>query len=198
MGRKLFIGGLPPTVTLEQFQAYFTEFGETEEVKLIMSWEDPALNRGFGFVTYKEQDVADNVAGQAHAFDEQPIQVKISESGDNQLHLWIGGIPEEVTEDDLKEHFGKYGEVQNVHVKREKMEAYVDIEKKGEETEKCLTEEHKVKGTVLQVDKNWSKNKRRRWGRRRQWNYGMWGGYGSGQYAEQFAPYAGGEGGGEE
>lgn len=50
--RKLFIGGIPPTTTFDEFQNYFIQFGELSDILLPKKCEGSHLNAGFGFVTY--------------------------------------------------------------------------------------------------------------------------------------------------
>jgi len=109
---------------------------------------------------------------------------------DDQLHLWIGEVTEALTEDDFREYFGTFGEVQHVTVKHASNAAYVDITKSAT-TDSILSMDHEIKGVKLNVDKNWTKGRgrRRRWGRWNNWSRGGWGGYGAGEYTQKFEPY---------
>lgn len=51
--RKLFVGGIPPTTTFDEFRNYFTGFGELSDILLQKKSESSHLNAGFGFITYK-------------------------------------------------------------------------------------------------------------------------------------------------
>ena len=64
--RKLFIGALPSKLTLVEFRAYFEQFGELADICL--PWQDKKkrLNRGHGFVTYKDTKSAKRVIEQKH------------------------------------------------------------------------------------------------------------------------------------
>jgi len=68
-GRKVFVGGIPPTVSLEMFRGYFIKFGAIEEA-IIM--EDPKTGRprGFGFVLYQDDEAARKACeSQYHSID---------------------------------------------------------------------------------------------------------------------------------
>ena len=56
----MFIGGLSWQTTPESIREYFSTFGELAEV---MVMKDPATrrSRGFGFVTFENEDVVDRV-----------------------------------------------------------------------------------------------------------------------------------------
>ncbi len=49
MGRKLYVGNLPYTVTEENLSAKFAEYGTVESAKLITD-RDTGRSKGFGFV----------------------------------------------------------------------------------------------------------------------------------------------------
>ncbi|KAJ8550033.1 hypothetical protein K7X08_033740 [Anisodus acutangulus] len=58
--RKIFVGGLPPYLSEQDFKNYFESFGKIEDAKIIF---DRAANtpRGFGFVTYESEEAVTSV-----------------------------------------------------------------------------------------------------------------------------------------
>lgn len=58
--KKLFVGGLPPEVSLEEFREYFQQFGELED-SVVMLDRQTRRPRGFGFVTFREEQAVDEV-----------------------------------------------------------------------------------------------------------------------------------------
>ena len=58
--RKLFVGGLPPEVTLEEFREFFQQFGELED-SVVMLDRQTRRPRGFGFVTFTEEQAVEEV-----------------------------------------------------------------------------------------------------------------------------------------
>ena len=52
--KKIFVGGLSATTSLEDIKAYFEQFSKVKESML-------AYNRGFGFVTFDNEDVVDKI-----------------------------------------------------------------------------------------------------------------------------------------
>jgi len=58
--RKLFVGGLPPEITLEDFKEYFSQFGEIED-SVVMFDRQTKRPRGFGFVTFTEEEAIEEV-----------------------------------------------------------------------------------------------------------------------------------------
>ena len=52
--RKLFVGGLSPTTTTDTIRAHLSQFGEIEDVSVILD-SASRTSRGFGFVTFADQ-----------------------------------------------------------------------------------------------------------------------------------------------
>ncbi|OMP01750.1 hypothetical protein COLO4_11617 [Corchorus olitorius] len=74
--RKIFVGGLATTITLEEFQEYFGQFGTMLDSVLIY---DKVSNnfRGFGFVTYESEEAAKDVLRQRfHNLNDKMVEVK--------------------------------------------------------------------------------------------------------------------------
>lgn len=58
--RRLFVGGLPHTIDDESFEQYFQQFGPIENIT-IMKNKKTGKARGFGFVTFVNQESVDYV-----------------------------------------------------------------------------------------------------------------------------------------
>ena len=56
--RKIFVGGLPSTITDDDLRKYFERFGHVTETELLRDRETNRL-RGFAFVTFDDEDAAD-------------------------------------------------------------------------------------------------------------------------------------------
>ncbi|XP_021897514.1 RNA-binding protein Musashi homolog 1 [Carica papaya] len=65
MGKKIFVGRLPQEATVDDLRQYFGRFGRILDVYVP---KDPkrAGHRGFGFVTFAEDGVADRVSRRTH------------------------------------------------------------------------------------------------------------------------------------
>jgi len=57
MAKKLYIGGLPWDITGKELREVFEEFGEIIEAKVVTDRYTKRC-RGFGFITFKEDDDA--------------------------------------------------------------------------------------------------------------------------------------------
>ncbi|XP_074580964.1 heterogeneous nuclear ribonucleoprotein 1-like [Curcuma longa] len=58
--RKIFVGGLPSTITENDFKNYFDQFGTITDA-VVMYDHNTQPPRGFGFITYDSEDAVDKV-----------------------------------------------------------------------------------------------------------------------------------------
>ncbi|KAI1721474.1 RNA recognition motif domain-containing protein [Ditylenchus destructor] len=58
--KKVFIGGLASTSTLEDMKIYFQQYGKIEDAMLMFD-KSTQRHRGFGFITFDDDDVSDKV-----------------------------------------------------------------------------------------------------------------------------------------
>jgi len=73
--RKIFVGGLLPTTTLQDLKDYFCGFGNIEEA-VIMEESSTGRSRGFGFVTYDNEDSVEQVVGKLHTIHDKRVECK--------------------------------------------------------------------------------------------------------------------------
>lgn len=117
--RKLFIGGLTRNTTVETLRSYFGVFGRI--VDAIVMTDQQGQSRGFGFVTYDETDAVERVLQQpVHFLDSKQVDVKRSVSKnmrppprqfDRSKKAFLGGLPTDMSETELKEVLSMYGKV---------------------------------------------------------------------------------------
>ncbi|KAF8048637.1 hypothetical protein N665_2449s0006 [Sinapis alba] len=118
---KIFIGGLHKDTTNTEFNKHFGKYGEITD-SVIMRDRHTGLPRGFGFITFADPSVVDQVIEETHIFNGKQVEIKRTipkgaGSGANQSKdfktkkIFVGGIPSSVTEDELKDFFAKYGTI---------------------------------------------------------------------------------------
>ncbi|MEQ2180852.1 Chromatin assembly complex, subunit 3, partial [Goodea atripinnis] len=97
---------------------YFCKFGEVKEC---MVMRDPVTkrSRGFGFVTYADQDGVEKVLAQnRHELDSKTIDPKVAFPRRAQPKLvtrtkkiFVGGLSVNTTIEDVKQYFDQFGKV---------------------------------------------------------------------------------------
>ncbi|CAL8098770.1 unnamed protein product [Calicophoron daubneyi] len=118
--RKLFIGGLTPQTTETMLKEFYSQWGEIVDVVVM---KDPASHRsrGFGFITYKEPDMVDAAqANRPHEIDGKIVEAKRAmpredsqtpESHMTVKKLFVGALKKDVTQEELRDYFSKYGNI---------------------------------------------------------------------------------------
>ena len=72
---KVFIGGLSRETTTDGLRGYFERFGDISDC-VVMKDRCTGAPRGFGFVTYSSQVVADRVVAHRHVIDGKEVEAK--------------------------------------------------------------------------------------------------------------------------
>ncbi|KAH9331424.1 hypothetical protein KI387_003532, partial [Taxus chinensis] len=74
--KKIFVGGLAPTVTEDDFKKYFEQFGNITDV-VVMYDHVSQRPRGFGFITFDTEDAVDKVVTKNfHQLHDKMVEVK--------------------------------------------------------------------------------------------------------------------------
>lgn len=125
--RKLFIGAIDYQTTEEELRSHFEQFGELDDCTL-MKFQDTGKSRGFGFVTYSRASHLDDCqAARPHVIGGKTLETKRAtpradigkpEAQASVSKIFIGGINDEMNEEDLRKHFGQFGKVVNVEQMR--------------------------------------------------------------------------------
>ncbi|CAA0837198.1 RNA-binding (RRM/RBD/RNP motifs) family protein [Striga hermonthica] len=74
--KKIFVGGLPSTITESDFKKYFGQFGTITDV-VVMYDHNTQRPRGFGFITYDSEEPVDRVLVKTfHELNGKMVEVK--------------------------------------------------------------------------------------------------------------------------
>ncbi|KMT16552.1 hypothetical protein BVRB_3g048450 [Beta vulgaris subsp. vulgaris] len=74
--KKIFVGGLPPTLSDEGFRQYFENYGHVTDV-VIMYDQNTDRPRGFGFISFDSEDAVDRVIQNTfHDLNGKQVEVK--------------------------------------------------------------------------------------------------------------------------
>lgn len=75
---KVFVGGLPSSCGGEEFRAYFSQFGEVTDAQVMID-HNTGNSRGFGFVTFANEDIVSAVVGPGKSNTDHEIMGKCVE-----------------------------------------------------------------------------------------------------------------------
>ncbi|KAB8108992.1 hypothetical protein EE612_045075, partial [Oryza sativa] len=122
---KIFVGGLPRDTTEADFVKHFGQYGEIVD-SVIMRDKHTSQPRGFGFITYSNPAVVDRVMDDIHEFNGKQVEIKRTIPKDSvqskdfkTKKIFVGGLPQALTEDDFKHFFQKYGPVVDHQIMRD-------------------------------------------------------------------------------
>ena len=68
MSQKLYVGNLPWATTGDDLNKMFAEVGKVEDA-VVISYKDTGRSKGFGFVTMKDDDAADEAVKKFNGFE---------------------------------------------------------------------------------------------------------------------------------
>uniref|UniRef100_A0A1D1YT79 Heterogeneous nuclear ribonucleoprotein 27C n=1 Tax=Anthurium amnicola TaxID=1678845 RepID=A0A1D1YT79_9ARAE len=89
--KKIFVGGLPPTLTEEGFRKYFETYGTVTDV-VVMYDQNTQRPRGFGFISFDSEDAVDRVLHKTfHDLNGKLVEVKRAMPKDALNHGSGGG-----------------------------------------------------------------------------------------------------------
>lgn len=127
--RKIFVGSLSYGTADEAFRTYFSKYGTILDC-VIMKDNKTQKSRGFGFVTFDKLSCVDAcMKERPHKLDGRELEIKRAtpreDSGkpgaeQSTCKLFVGAVKEGLTEDNLREYFGKYGKIEDCVIMKDK------------------------------------------------------------------------------
>ncbi|KAK3758911.1 hypothetical protein RRG08_033170 [Elysia crispata] len=151
----LIVLGLPWKSTEDDLRKYFQQFGELLMVQ-VKKEPKTGQSKGFGFVRFSEYDSQVKCMAQRHMIDGRWCDVRIpnSKEGAQQMmnrKVFVGRCTEEMTADDLRHYFSKFGEVVDVFIPKP-FRAFAFVSFADPETAQSLCgEDHIIKGASVHI-----------------------------------------------
>jgi len=112
----LIVLGLPYKATEEDLKDHFSKYGELamQEVKYDASTKK---SKGFGFIRFEDADAALHVVKSDHFIMGRRCEVRLPKRKDDlPMKLFVGRLPEQTQQDDLRKYFADFGELVDVYV----------------------------------------------------------------------------------
>ncbi|KAK9990830.1 hypothetical protein SO802_025815 [Lithocarpus litseifolius] len=143
----------------DTLRKHFSNYGEVEEA-LILSDEDRGDGRGFGYVTFKDPAGPNNALSRKHFIHGAKVDVKpalwissVTNLYKNNKKIFVGGLPYDLTELELKNYFMRFGKVRNAVDIKGKNHKYGFVTFDSEAAvHKVLKRSHVLKNTLLTVE----------------------------------------------
>jgi len=151
----LIVLGLPWKTTEQELREYFEPFGEVLMAQVKKDIKT-GQSKGFGFIRFSSYESQMRVLAQRHMIDGRWCDVKIPNSKEGQVQqvpckVFVGRCTEDMTGDDLKDYFSKFGEVTDVFIPKP-FRAFAFITFLDPEIAQSLCgEDHIVKGVSVHV-----------------------------------------------
>nr|XP_033783499.1 heterogeneous nuclear ribonucleoprotein A0 [Geotrypetes seraphini] len=165
---KLFIGGLNVQTTEAGLREHFETYGQLTDCVVVVN-PQTKRSRCFGFVTYSSSDEADAaMAASPHAVDGNNVELKRAVSREDSAKpgahakvkkLFVGGLKEDVAEEDLVEHFSQFGPVEKAEIIADKQSGkkrgfgFVYFENHDSADKAAVVKFHPIHGHRVEVKK---------------------------------------------
>lgn len=120
----LFVGGIPAIMTEDEIERHFSRFCRVSKVR-IMREKKTLEPKGFAFVTLADSDQVSKVLSMIHVIEGRKVDVQLaSRKGEKKewkeelkkKRIFISNLPNNFTNEELYQHFSKYGEVRNAYI----------------------------------------------------------------------------------
>merc|ERR1719204_2455355 len=183
--KKLFVGNVAKSVTQDEFNSYFQGYGETADI-ILMKRKEEADHRGFGFVTFKNPEDADQVLSETHTLHDRTLNVNVAKGRTKKF--FVGGLArDKTTTESMRTYFQQFAEIEDIFVLQDRGFGFVTLIEDGENL-KPIEENtwHEIDGKKCEVkvarprEENMGPRGRGGRGRGRGRGYGYGGGYNGG------------------
>lgn len=116
----LIVLGLPWKTSEQSLREHFEEFGEVLMAQVKKDLKS-GQSKGFGFIRFGSYEAQMRVLATRHLIDGRWCEVKVPNSKEGMVHqvpckVFVGRCTEDLTSEDLREYFSKFGEVTDVFI----------------------------------------------------------------------------------
>ncbi|CAG2176166.1 unnamed protein product [Oppiella nova] len=156
----LIVLGLPWKTSESELREYFETYGEVVLAQ-VKKDSKSGLSKGFGFVRFSDYEAQIKVVSKRHCIDGRwcDVRIPISKEGlgfdyktsEFNRKIFVGRLSEDLSTDDLRDYFAKYGEICDVFIPKP-FRAFAFVTFYDSEIAQTLTgEDHIIKGVSVHV-----------------------------------------------
>jgi len=159
----LILLGLDPTTAEATIREYFSDLGgELNMVQLKKSKDDKV---GYAFVKFNDKEAERKLKREKHLIEGRECQLKVPDSQQGERaerKVYVSYHNSEITADDLREHFEKYGDVDDVFIPQPwRHFCFVTFAERGL-AQSLIGKEHTMKGVSLLIKSNAQMDKKKK------------------------------------
>jgi len=156
---KIFVGGLSWETSDQVLRDYFSTYGVVNDV-VIMRDRITGRSRGFGFVTFEDEQSADAAVLEQHVIEGRKVEAKKAipkgEMPNKSKKVFVGGIPLNTTDVQFKKYFEQFGVVTDCQIMKERQTGrprgfgFVTFES-DQSVADVLQTQHEINGKFVEV-----------------------------------------------
>ncbi|XP_073275272.1 flowering time control protein FPA-like isoform X1 [Primulina huaijiensis] len=118
---NLWIGNVSLAVTEAELKALLENHGKIDSLTLY-----PSRNYAFVYFREIESAVSAKLGLQGYVLHENPLKIEFAKSAKPCKSLWVAGISQSISKDELEKEFLRFGTLQEFRFLRDRNTAYVD------------------------------------------------------------------------
>jgi RNA recognition motif-containing protein len=112
--RKIFVGGIAYDVANEDLIAHFSTYGEVAAAQVKYD-RATGRSRGFAFVEFATTEACkEALLNREQHIKNKQCEIKPAKSREVNKKVFVGGLPADFPEDDLRKHFEEFGKVEDI------------------------------------------------------------------------------------
>ncbi|XP_011340686.1 RNA-binding protein squid isoform X6 [Ooceraea biroi] len=107
--RKLFVGGLSWETTDKELREHFSTYGDIESIN-VKTDPNTGRSRGFAFIVFAKAEALDKIMSAGdHIINNKKVDPKKAKAKHGKI--FVGGLPTELSDDDIKNFFSQFGNI---------------------------------------------------------------------------------------
>ncbi|KAL9899715.1 RNA-binding protein squid-like isoform 1-T1 [Glossina fuscipes fuscipes] len=153
--RKLFVGGLSWETSEKELREHFGKFGEIESIN-VKTDSQTGRSRGFAFIVFTSPTAIEKVNEHGeHVINNKKVDPKKAKARHGKI--FVGGITNEISDDEIKTYFSQFGNIVGVEMPFDKQKSqrktycFITFDSEQVVSELLKTPKQKISGKEVDV-----------------------------------------------